>query len=473
MKKYDVLILGAGIAGLSAAHALSRAGIKLAVCESDAAVGGLSKTIVRGEFRFDLGGHRFFTKNKQLEEFVRQLMGEEFVVAPRKSKIYLRGRYFDYPLKPANALFGLGIRTAVKIIADYATVRLKNLFVKPNVVSLEDWVVNNFGREMFRLYFREYSEKVWGIECNKMSEEWVAQRIKGLSLSVAIRNAFFKSQQPVATLIERFLYPKLGIGRISERLQEEIRKSGEIFLNARVTRINHNDARIESAVVSSGDGNKTFYARDFISSIPLPNLIRMLNPAPPEEIIQAAQELRYRDTIIVALMVNRDRITDLTWIYVPERSIPFGRVHEPKNWSEHMAPRGRSVLVAEYFCFNGDEIWSKSDEELARITVENVEKLGFLKASEVFDSAVVRVKNAYPLLEVNYRKNYEKLLAYLDRFENLQLVGRTGMFRYHNIDHAMETGIKAAENLLGKLHDLSETNESRDYLEEIYARERA
>ncbi len=441
-EKYEVAILGGGVAGLSAGYVLSKAGVNLAVCESGAAVGGLSRTIVQGEFRFDLGGHRFFTKNRKLENFVRQLMGEEFIVAPRKSRIYLRSRYFDYPLKPLNALFGMGILKSIKIISDCCFKRLKNLLTKPAIISLEDWVVSNFGREMFNLYFREYSEKVWGISCKRISEEWVAQRIRGLSLTVAIKNAFFKSNE-IATLIERFLYPPLGIGRISEKMQEEIEKSNRVFLNTRAERANHSSTRINS-IVANGI---TLEAEEFISSIPLTALVKMLHPAPPKEVLESAEKLRYRDTIIVAVMLNRDRITDLTWIYFPERKIPFGRIHEPKNWSIKMAPEGKTALVAEYFCFKGDKTWEASDEKLAEVTIQNLEKLGFIKRSEVIGSTVVRVEKAYPLLEIGYREHYDRIFDYLSRFKNLQIIGRGGMFRYHNMDHAIETGIKAAENI--------------------------
>lgn len=444
-ERYEVAILGGGVAGLSAGYVLSKAGVKLAVCEGSVAAGGLARTIVQGEFRFDLGGHRFFTKNRKLENFVRQLMGEEFIVAPRKSRIYLRSRYFDYPLKPLNALFSMGMLKAIKIISDYCFERLKNLLTKPAIISLEDWVVSNFGREMFNLYFREYSEKVWGISCDKISEEWVAQRIKGLSLAVAIKSAFFKSNE-IATLTERFLYPQLGIGRISERMQEEIERKNRVFLNTRAERINHSGARINS-IVANGI---TLEAEEFISSIPLTSLVKMLHPAPPREVLESAEKLRYRDTIIVVLMLNRDRITDLTWIYFPEHRIPFGRIHEPKNWSIKMAPQGKTALVAEYFCFKGDEIWSRSDEKLAEVTIENLERLGFINRSEVIGSAVVRVEKAYPLLEIGYREHYDRIFDYLSRFKNLHIIGRGGMFRYYNMDHAIKTGIKAAEKVLGE-----------------------
>lgn len=472
MEKHRAVVLGGGVAGLSAGYVLSRAGLDVALCEKDAAVGGLSKTIVRGEYRFDLGGHRFFTKNRQLENFLKELMGEEFIVAPRSSKIYLRGRYFDYPLKPVNALFGLGPGTTVRIILDYAYERIKNVFRNPEIVSLEDWVVSNFGRTMFNLYFKEYSEKVWGVGCDRISEEWVAQRIKGLSLTVAIREAIFKSNnRKIATLAERFLYPKLGIGRISDRFQEEIEKSNRVYLNCGATRVNHDGTRIVSVAAKNlfpEGSEKLLVGEEFISSIPLTRLVAMLHPKAPPEVLRAAKELKYRDTIIVAVMIDRDKVTDLTWIYFPERKIPFGRIHEPKNWSMKMAPPGKTSIVAEYFCFEGDDTWNTEDKRLAGTTVENLVELGFIGKDEVIGSTVLRIKKAYPLLEVGYRRKYDKIIGYLRKFENLQVIGRGGMFKYHNMDHAIETGIKAAENLLGREHDLHETNHKKEYLEEMY-----
>lgn len=457
-EKYDITIIGGGIAGLSAGYILSKVDVKLVVIESDSEVGGLAKTIVRGDFRFDLGGHRFFTKNRNLEELVKNLMHEEITVAPRRSKIYLNNKYFDYPLKPANALLGMGFATSFKIICDYARQKLKSIVRKPEILSLEDWVVSNFGHKMFNLYFKEYSEKVWGTDCKSISAEWVAQRIKGLSLGVAIKNAFFKSKnREIATLTERFLYPPLGIGRISDRLREEIEKRNKVLLNSTVTKIVHSGTRINYVEVKSEGGTTKVEAEEFISSIPLTKVVKMLQPSPPEEVFEASERLKYRDTIIVAVMVNRDRVTELTWIYIPEKKIPFGRIHEPKNWSVKMAPQGKTSVVAEFFCFESDGIWKKNDKELASVTIENLEKLGFIKNEEVVDYAVVRVKKAYPLLEVGYRKHYGIITEYLRRFRNLQLIGRSGMYRYHNMDHAMETGIKAAENILGRLR-FEETN---------------
>ena len=452
----DILILGGGLTGLSAGCVLTRAGRRVTVFESDPVVGGLSKTIEKDGFRFDLGGHRFFTKDRTVDEFVRGLMGDELIWVNRTSKIYLRGKYFDYPLKPMNAMFGLGIPTTLRIMADYGAEKARGLIKTSENVSLEDWVVSNFGRTMFTIYFKEYSEKVWGIDCSRISAEWVAQRIKGLSLAKAVKNAFFKfSGKDLPTLADRFIYPKLGIGRISERLKEEIEKAGDVQTGTRVARLHHLGSRIESAEVITHRGAAVLRGGEFVSSMPLTNLVRMLDPAPPGHILDAASKLKFRDLVVVALMVDRKRVTDQTWIYIPEQSIPFGRIHEPTNWSNQMSPEGKTVLVTEFFSFAGDATWNADDGALTNIAVENMERLGFISAREVIGSVVVRTPKAYPLFEVGYRELCDELYDYLGRFENLHIAGRAGMFRYYNMDHAIESGITTAEKILGKGNDFA------------------
>ena len=447
----DILVLGGGLTGLSAGCVLTRAGLRVKVFESDAEVGGLSKTIEKDGFRFDIGGHRFFTNNRYVDEFVRDLMGGELITVSRTSKIYLRRKYFDYPLKPMNAIFGLGIPTTFRIMADYGVEKVRGLVKASDNVSLEDWVVSNFGRTMFNIYFKEYSEKVWGIDCSRISAEWVAQRIKGLSLAKAVKNAFFKfSGKDLPTLTDRFIYPKLGIGRISERLKEEIEKTGDVRTGTRVERLHHSGFRIESAEVTNRKGAALLRGSEYVSSMPLTNLVRMLNPAPPGHILDAASKLKFRDLVVVALMVDRERVTDQTWIYIPEQNIPFGRIHEPKNWSELMAPEGKTILVTEFFSFRGDAIWNADDETLAKIAAENMERLGFIKMREVIGSAVVRAAKAYPLFEVGYKELCDELYDYFGRFENLHIAGRAGMFRYYNMDHAIESGIATAKKIIGK-----------------------
>ncbi len=468
--KNGIVILGGGLAGLSAGYVLSKADRKVLVFESNSVVGGLSRTIVKGEFRFDLGGHRFLTKSKRIENFVKDLMDGELLTVHRKSKIYLHNKYFDYPLKPLNAIFGLGIPATIKIILDYGIERLKNLLREPDNISLEDWVVSNFGRTMFNIYFKEYSEKIWGIECSRISSEWVAQRIKGLSLGIAIKNAFLKfSGKGLPTLADNFLYPSSGIGRISDKLKETIDKNNQVLTNTRIEQLNHSDFRIESIevkylcrqddsnssrniippLVKRGRGDLSIIeGSEFISSIPITTLVTILHPRAPEDVLTAASMLRYRDVVIVAIMLSRERVTDLTWIYIPERKIPFGRIHEPKNWSLKMAPEDKTLIVAEYFCFEGDETWRADDGQLIELTIHYLEKLRFIKRDEVLDSVVIRTLKAYPLLEVGYKEYYNKVWDYLNRFKNLHIVGRAGIFRYLNMDHAIETGIETAEKII-------------------------
>lgn len=448
-EKNDMVIIGGGLTGLSAGYVLTKAGFKVKVFESDSTVGGLSKTIVKDGFRFDLGGHRFFTKNKKIDSFVRELMNGELIAVGRSSKIYMRGRFLDYPLKPFNAMFGLGIPTTFRILADYGLEKARRLVNDPESVSLEDWVVKNFGRTMFDIYFREYSEKVWGIDCSRISAEWVDKRINGLSLAKAVRSAFFKvSGRDLPTLVDEFVYPELGIGRISDRLREEIETENKVFTGTVVERINISDFRVESIVVRNHDHTDIVPAEEFISSLPITSLVRMLNPAPPENIIRAASKLRFRDLVVVTVMVDRERVTDQTWIYIPEQKIPFGRIHEPTNWSEKMAPKGKTLLVAEFFSYAGDRVWNEDDRRLTDITVENLERLGFIRKHEVIDSVVVRVPKAYPLFEVGYKELCDEIYDYLGMFSNLNIAGRSGMFRYYNMDHAIESGIDTAEKII-------------------------
>jgi len=447
----QTIILGAGLAGLAAGFFLSESGRKVSVLEKGLSVGGLSKTISHNGFLFDLGGHRFLTDNKELERFVLDLLDGDVLNVHRKSKIFMRQRYFDYPLKPLNAVFGLGFETTFQIILDYTIQRWKNIFSKKEIISLEDWIVHRFGRKMFDLYFKDYSEKVWGIACDKISMEWVAQRIKGLSMGKAIKNAFFKfSGRDIPTLADHFFYPRFGIGEISERLKDNIEKSNLVLTDSPVKSLFHNNTKIVSVLTDDNGHQHEFQGSEFISSIPLTSLVYMLDPKVPDDIIKATNHLRFRDLVIVTIMLNIDKITDLTWMYLPEKEIPLGRIHEPKNWSPLMAPEGKTHIVAEYFCFEGDAVWSADDEALRDKTIDHLARLNFFSKDDVCDYCVLRKAKAYPIFDINYRKYHEKILDYLNKFENLQIVGRSGRFRYYNMDHALESGITAAENIIKK-----------------------
>jgi protoporphyrinogen oxidase len=445
----DVLVLGAGLAGLSAGHTLARAGLGVTVVEGEAAVGGLAKTVARGPFRFDLGGHRFFTQDKAVEARVQGLLGPEMSTVPRRSQILLGNRYIDYPLRPLNAMSGLGVSTALRIVLDHARGRLGGGRGSREVVSLQDWVVRHFGRTLFEIYFKEYSEKVWGIGCERISKDWVAQRIQGLSLGTAVKNAFFRHPtRAIRTLTDRFLYPQHGIGSIAERLREEIEREGDVLCGLEITRVRHEDSRVRAVVVRDGSRTSALEGEFFVSTLPLTDLVRMLDPRPPATVLAAAAALRFRDLVVVAVMLDRERATDQSWIYFPERRIPFGRIHEPTNWSAGMAPKGGTLLVAEQFCFRGDDTWKASDQELADGAIRTLQGLGIISGKEVLESTVLRIPKAYPLFEVGYQEHCRTLLGHLRKFRNLFPAGRGGTFSYYNMDQAMASGMAAAERIL-------------------------
>jgi len=465
----DVAVIGAGPAGLSAAFVLSENQKNTVVLEMSSQVGGISRTIERDGFRFDIGGHRFFTKDDEIDQFFRDILGDEAIWVNRSSKIFYLGKYFDYPLKPANALLGMGVVTTTKCLADYGYVKVRNIFSKPEIVSLEDWVSNEFGNQLFKLFFKNYTEKVWGIDCDQIEAEWAAQRIKGLSLRVAVKDALFPQKNgKVATLIDKFLYPRLGIGRISERLAEDVEKHGnEVRLRSRVAAINHDGAHITSVDVESKDGPYTLEVEQLCSSMPLTELVTAMRPEAPAEVVEAALSLRYRDLVTVNLMIDKPEVTDQTWIYIHEPTIKLGRIHEPKNWSPAMAPEGKSSIVAEYFCFQDDDIWGMEDQDLIDLTISDLDKrLGFLKKEEVIDAFVVRVPKAYPMYELGYEGPLNKIRDYVNSFDNLEIVGRYGTYKYNNMDHSMKTGILAARNILGESHDVWDVNAKKEYHEE-------
>ena len=444
-------MLGGGLAGLSAAYAFASEGIASQVFEADATVGGLSKTIVRGRYRFDLGGHRFHTRDKAVEDLVRLLMGDELHKVGRKSQIYMNGRFFDYPLKPLNSLSGLGLPTVARIVADYCLERVKGMFQPDPGDSLEDWVVRNFGRKMFDIYFKGYSEKVWGIPCDRISRSWVERRIEGLSLATAIKNAFSSAVgRDLPTLIDNFMYPELGIGRISDRFAEEINRTGCVHTSSAVQRVLHDGKRVTSVVAGPAGDGREFEAAHYVSSIPLTALACMMDPAPSEDVLEAASSLGYRDLVIAAVAVDKPVVTDLSWVYVPVENIPFGRIHEPKVWSPAMAPGDSTLLVLEYFCFRGDSLWNSTDEQIMEHSRVGLQKLGFIEPEEVSEGWVLRIPGAYSLFEIGYEEHVRVLMDYFSAFENLVIAGRSGKFSYLNMDHAIASGMEAVKKAVGR-----------------------
>jgi protoporphyrinogen oxidase len=476
----STLVMGAGPGGLCSAYVLSKAGVPVTVVERAPFVGGLARTIVKetehGEFRFDIGGHRWFTKNDELNELFREVVADELLWVNRISRIFFDGKYVDYPLKISNALKAVGPVVAARAMADYGKVRAEKRLNPTDVVSMEDAYIDQFGETLYRLFFQRYSEKVWGLPCDQMSGDWVTQRSKGMSIVTAVKDAVIPSNGKVVSLIDEFMYPKYGFGRFSERMADRVVESGnQIRLDTGVEKVHREGNRVVGVTVSTPDGPQRLEADNYISSIPLTVLAKIVEPAAPAEVLAAADALTFRNIITVNLMIRKPQVTPDTWLYVHDRKILFGRFHEPKNWSPFMVPGEEyTSLVIEYFCSFGDHIWSMTEEQLVEQSIRHlVEDMGFLRRSEILGGFIVRAPRAYPSYVIGYDKPLELVKDFVQSLENLQIIGRYGTFRYNNTDHSIETGLLAAKNILGGHFDLDQVNAEREYHEIKRVREGA
>lgn len=456
-------ILGAGLTGLTAAHTLSKRGVPVRVLEANKWIGGASRTVRHGDFRFDLGGHRLYTRNQQVLDLLDRLLGDELLTVPRLSRIFLHGKFTSYPLTFFSALSALGPLESVGVAASYAIERGKRLFGNPKEETFEDWVVSRFGRRLYEIYFKPYSEKVWGVPCDELGADFAAERIKGLSLREAVKNMFFRKNAP-ETLASRFLYPARGFGRICEAMADTL-PDGSIELNSPVAEVRHDGHRVREVVCRNGEREQTVEVENAVSTIPVTELVGALRPAPPPEVIEAAQGLRFRDLVVVFLTLDRPQVTPDHWIYFSSDDVFFGRIHEPKNWSAAMAPEDRTGLVVEIFCFRTDPVWSEADDSLADRTAKRLADLGLISREEVSDATVVRLRHAYPLYIPGYRERMDAILRHLAPLKNLHLAGRNGLYRYTSGDYYMEMGLKAAENVMGADHDLQRVGATEEYAE--------
>jgi protoporphyrinogen oxidase len=463
-----IVIMGAGPAGLTAAWELVRAGREVVVWEADPSyVGGISRTVQAEGFRFDVGGHRFFSKSPEVNEVWRQIMPDDFIDCPRLSRIFYKGKYFNYPLEAMNAFFNLGAFETLRILLSYLQARLKP--IKPET-TFAQWVTNRFGERLFLMFFKSYTEKVWGISCDEISADWAAQRIKGLSLREAIFSALRgKKASPTAkTLIRNFFYPRLGPGQMWETATNKIMEmGGKVFLDRKVQTIHWDETGVTHVTGTNQQGE--FFQQegtDFISSIPLQELMLSLDPPPPPEVKAAAKALRYRDFITVCLVVNRAKVFPDTWIYIHDPSVKVGRIQNYKNWSEAMVPDPNlTTLGMEYFCFEGDHLWTSTDYDLAQLAIREAVQIGLIKQGEVRDAFVVRMPKAYPIYDQEYQAHVNTIKEWVCQFANLQPVGRNGMHHYNNQDHSMMTAMLAARNIQGQHYDCWAVNTEAEYHE--------
>jgi protoporphyrinogen oxidase len=466
-----VVIIGAGPAGLTAALELARIGTHVLVLEAGPRVGGLAQTVEHNGFRFDIGGHRFFSKIPAVTSLWRSVLGPDFIRRPRLSRIYYNGAFFDYPLKPLNALRGLGLLRSIGIVTSYVMAQARPIYPE---VSFEDWVINRFGRRLYTTFFKTYTEKVWGIPCTSLSARWAAQRIMGLSLASAIVNMLApkrnqRAGQTIKTLIDEFEYPRLGPGMMWEAFAKEVvRLGGEVRLNTSVTGLVHDGGRVQSVELET-EGQRAFQpVSSVVSTMPLQHLIAGLGEGVPGAVRDAARQLRYRDFLTVALVINEADMFPDNWIYIHDPSVKVGRIQNFKNWSPEMVPDpSKTCLGLEYFCTMGDEIWSMSKDELIALGTREIERIGLAAPGTVEGGAVVHAPKAYPVYDEEYEGALSVIRPYIDGFQNLLTVGRNGTHTYNNMDHSMVTAMMAVRKMLGGQYDLWNLDGQDEYLEEV------
>lgn len=465
----EVVVIGAGPAGLTAAYELSKHDVRSVVLEQGSIPGGLARTERYKGFLFDIGGHRFFTKVTLVEQMWKEVLGVDFIKRPRLSRIWYNSKFFSYPLEPLNALFGLGIAEAIRCQVSYVKAKL---FPQMPEDNFEAWVSNRFGRRLFEIFFKSYTEKVWGIPCNEIGAEWAAQRIRGLSMASVLRNALFPQrsrdrQGVIKTLISEFDYPRKGPGMMWEKTQEIVEARGSrVIFETPVDKIYWEPGR----VLGVRAGGRVYRGSHFVSSMPIRQLIEVLDPRPPEDLLRAAGCFRYRDFLTIALVVKGTNLFPDNWIYVHDPSVRVGRIQNYSNWSPEMSPDpGYTCLGLEYFCWEGDDLWTLPDEDLLALGRRELAALGILDVANVTDGAVLRVQKAYPVYDGNYKAGLAAFQRFLAEVPNFQSVGRNGMHRYNNQDHSMLTAVLAARNIMGAHYDLWNVNVDAEYHEEGHA----
>ena len=465
----SVVVVGAGPAGLGAAHELIKSDVPVAVLEQHDRVGGICRTVHGDGYHVDIGGHRFITKMDEVLDTWKSLLGDDLLLRERMTRIFYRGGLMPYPLQIGGTFKTLGLAESMLAVFSYLGAQLRQL---PDD-SFENWVSNRFGKRVYEHFFKTYTEKVWGTPCTELSADWAAQRIRSLSLWQAIKDAMhgaFQSdvESEDESLLHQFYYPRFGPGMLFEAYADAVEAgSGEVLTGRQVVRIVHEDGRVREVITTGPDGEERHEGESFLSSMPLADLPGVMDPSPPAEVLEAAAGLRHRSFLTAALLLDEPCTLPDTWIYVHEPSVQMGRVQNYLNWSPELVEgEGRSCIAAEYFAWQGDELWSAADEELIDLGRRELTQLELIDPDSFLDATVVRIPNAYPIYDPGYLERINTIRAWVESFENLQTIGRSGQHRYINLDFAIVTGVQAARNIQGEDHDTWLVGTEEEYLEE-------
>ena len=469
--------LGGGPAGLTAAYQLSAQDLPVTVLEAEPLyLGGIARTVVHDGFGLDIGGHRFFTKSERVNAVWQELLGADFIHRQRKSRIYYNGRFFAYPLRASNALLNLGLLTSALCVLSYVRALLQPI---ESPANFEQFMCNRFGRRLYSIFFKAYTEKVWGMPCSAISADWAAQRIKDFSLRAAMRDALLGRRGKAAhtTLIDSFHYPRHGCGMMWERMGEKIIvQGGRIHRGQRVTALQRNGNEWKVTACDVEGKEQHYHAAQVISSLPMRELVAMITPRLSDKTLSAAQALQYRDFMVVALIAADRNTFDDNWVYIHDPQVKVGRIQNMKAWSPALIPDARrNCYGMEYFCFAGDELWNKPDSALISFATAELVKLGLAKQADVHDGFVVRQPKAYPVYDHDYAQHVATIRDELAATcPTLHLIGRNGMHRYNNQDHSMLTAMLTVENIVAgqTIHDVWQLNSEAEYHEEDKPRER-
>lgn len=448
-----IAVLGGGPAGLSAAWKLGEAGKKVIVVEKYSIPGGLCRTIQHGDFIFDLGGHRFLTQDQTLLEEIVNLMGDDLLGRPRTSVILLRNKYFKYPLDSKDLIFKMNPFISLKCFLDYLFTRIKCKLIPQPDNSFEDWVVNRFGRSLYNIYFGPYSKKLWGISPTKIAADWSAQRISLLNLWDVFLRLFLKKKDTPKTYATEFLYPKKGIGQIADKMVDRITANGgEILYDLCAKEIHLENNSIKEIIATDKEGKERIITADYyISSVPIDAFILGTSPAPDKKYVDAASKMTYRGVLLLFITIDLPKITDNTWMYIPEDKYFFFRIQEPKNWSPTLVPEGKTSLILEVACSKGDDVWNMKDADIFEQCVLSLKKLNLFNTDKIMDYFTLRIGHAYPIYDLDYKGYVQAALEFVYNLDNAICIGREGLYRYNNMDHSIKMGFMSADYIQGKI----------------------